>query len=179
MAGNPYGVDRLFLQKELGFNAIGENSMYIVTDRDFVVEFLQWSSLLMVHMSKMAEDFIIYSTAEFGFIQLSDAYRLVAGNLLILEGLDLIRFIRHRNSTGSSIMPQKKNPVSNLPSHPRHTILLTTPPSSFLTGLPRTPQRKVRKSLRSNGRVHDDPQGSSIHLQQGSPRGQGTFVRLC
>lgn len=51
--------------------------MYIVPDRDFVIEFLQWSSLMMVHMSKMAEDFIIYSTAEFGFIQLSDAYRFV------------------------------------------------------------------------------------------------------
>jgi argininosuccinate lyase len=63
--------------------------MHIVPDRDFVIEFLQWSSLMMIHMSKMAEDFIIYSTAEFGFIQLSDAY-----------------------STGSSIMPQKKNPVS-------------------------------------------------------------------
>lgn len=65
--------------------------MHIVPDRDFVIEFLQWSSLMMIHMSKMAEDFIIYSTAEFGFIQLSDAY-----------------------STGSSIMPQKKNPVSQL-----------------------------------------------------------------
>lgn len=49
--------------------------MHIVPDRDFVIEFLQWSSLMMIHMSKMAEDFIIYSTAEFGFIQLSDAYR--------------------------------------------------------------------------------------------------------
>ncbi|KAJ9109705.1 hypothetical protein QFC19_001935 [Naganishia cerealis] len=78
-----------FLRQQLGFEALGENSMHIVPDRDFVIEFLQWSSLMMIHMSKMAEDFIIYSTAEFGFIQLSDAY-----------------------STGSSIMPQKKNPDS-------------------------------------------------------------------
>jgi argininosuccinate lyase len=91
LAGNPYSIDREFLQKELGFSSLGENSMHIVPDRDFVIEFLQWSSLMMIHMSKMAEDFIIYSTAEFGFIQLSDAY-----------------------STGSSIMPQKKNPVSQL-----------------------------------------------------------------
>lgn len=49
--------------------------MHIVPDRDFVIEFLQWASLLMVHMSKVAEDLIIYSTAEFGFVQLSDAYR--------------------------------------------------------------------------------------------------------
>lgn len=89
MAGNPYGIDREFLREELGFHSIGENSMHIVCDRDFVIEFLQWSSLLMIHMSKMAEDLIIYSTAEFGFVQLSDAY-----------------------STGSSIMPQKKNPDS-------------------------------------------------------------------
>ncbi len=75
MAGNPYGVDREFLRQELGFASIGENSMHIVCDRDFVMEFLQWSALLMVHMSKMAEDLIIYSTAEFGFVQLSDAYR--------------------------------------------------------------------------------------------------------
>ncbi len=75
MAGNPYGIDREFLRQELGFHSIGENSMHIVCDRDFVIEFLQWSSLLMIHMSKMAEDLIIYSTAEFGFVQLSDAYR--------------------------------------------------------------------------------------------------------
>lgn len=75
LAGNPYGLDREFLKQELGFQSLGENSMYIVPDRDFVIEFLQWSSLLMVHMSKMAEDLIIYSTAEFGFVQLSDAYR--------------------------------------------------------------------------------------------------------
>ncbi|KAJ9113744.1 hypothetical protein QFC20_001769 [Naganishia adeliensis] len=89
LAGNPYSIDREFLREQLGFDSLGENSMYIVPDRDFVIEFLQWSSLMMIHMSKMAEDFIIYSTAEFGFIQLSDAY-----------------------STGSSIMPQKKNPDS-------------------------------------------------------------------
>lgn len=77
LAGNPYGLDREFLRSELGFASIGENSMHIVPDRDFVIEFLQWASLLMVHMSKMAEDLIIYSTAEFGFVQLSDAYRSV------------------------------------------------------------------------------------------------------
>jgi argininosuccinate lyase len=77
LAGNPYSIDREFLREQLGFDSLGENSMYIVPDRDFVIEFLQWSSLMMIHMSKMAEDFIIYSTAEFGFIQLSDAYRCV------------------------------------------------------------------------------------------------------
>ncbi|WWC66470.1 argininosuccinate lyase [Kwoniella pini CBS 10737] len=89
LAGNPYSLDRELLRKELGFKSIGENSMHAVADRDFIVEWLQWASLLQIHMSRMAEDLIIYSSAEFGFVQLSDAY-----------------------STGSSIMPQKKNPDS-------------------------------------------------------------------
>ncbi|KAI0780763.1 argininosuccinate lyase [Trametes elegans] len=89
LAGNPFAVDREFLAKELGFQSVAENSMYGVSDRDFIVEFLMWASLAMTHVSRMAEDLIIYSTAEFGFVTLSDAY-----------------------STGSSIMPQKKNPDS-------------------------------------------------------------------
>ncbi|CAK5277745.1 unnamed protein product [Mycena citricolor] len=89
LAGNPFAVDREFLAKELGFASIAENSMWGVGDRDFIVEFLMWTSLTMTHISRMAEDLIIYSTAEFGFVTLSDAY-----------------------STGSSIMPQKKNPDS-------------------------------------------------------------------
>ncbi|ORY35761.1 L-Aspartase-like protein [Naematelia encephala] len=89
MAGNPYELDRAFLAKELGFQSVGQNSMHMVFDRDFVMEFLQWSSLLTNHFSRLAEDLIIYSSGEFGFVQLSDAY-----------------------STGSSIMPQKKNPDS-------------------------------------------------------------------
>lgn len=75
MAGNPFAVDREFLAKELGFQHVAENSLWGVGDRDFIVEFLQWSSLTMVHISRMAEDLIIYSTAEFGFVTLSDAYR--------------------------------------------------------------------------------------------------------
>jgi argininosuccinate lyase len=51
--------------------------MWGVGDRDFIVEFLMWSSLTMTHISRMAEDFIVYSTAEFGFLTLSDAYRSV------------------------------------------------------------------------------------------------------
>ncbi|KAF7793106.1 hypothetical protein EIP86_004214 [Pleurotus ostreatoroseus] len=89
LAGNPFVVDREFLAKELGFQSVAENSLYGVGDRDFIVEFLMWASLAMTHISRMAEDLVIYSTAEFGFVTLSDAY-----------------------STGSSIMPQKKNPDS-------------------------------------------------------------------
>ena len=77
LAGNPFMVDREFLAKELGFASIAENSMYGVGDRDFVVEFMMWSSLTMSHISRLAEDLIVYSTAEFGFVTLSDAYRYV------------------------------------------------------------------------------------------------------
>ncbi|KAF8522212.1 argininosuccinate lyase [Hysterangium stoloniferum] len=86
LAGNPFLVDREFLAKELDFHSVAENSLWGVSDRDFVVEFMTWASLAMTHISRMAEDLVIYSTAEFGFVTLSDAY-----------------------STGSSMMPQKKN----------------------------------------------------------------------
>lgn len=75
LAGNPFVVDREFLAKELGFQSLAENSLWGVGDRDFIVEFLMWGSLTMAHISRMAEDLIVYSTAEFGFVSLSDAYR--------------------------------------------------------------------------------------------------------
>ena len=77
LAGNPYNLDRELLRQELDFMSIGENSMHAVADRDFIVEWLQWASLTQIHMSRFAEDMIIYSTAEFGFVTLSDAYRCV------------------------------------------------------------------------------------------------------
>ncbi|ABN67584.1 argininosuccinate lyase [Scheffersomyces stipitis CBS 6054] len=89
LAGHPYGIDREFLAEGLGFEAPIGNSLAAVSDRDFVVETLFWSTLFMNHISRFSEDLIIYSTAEFGFVQLADAY-----------------------STGSSLMPQKKNPDS-------------------------------------------------------------------
>ncbi|ORX72712.1 argininosuccinate lyase [Linderina pennispora] len=89
LAGNPFQVDRELLAKELGFSSITPNSLYGTSDRDFVAEFLFHSSMIMIHISRLAEDLIIYSTAEFGFVKLADAY-----------------------STGSSLMPQKKNPDS-------------------------------------------------------------------
>lgn len=89
LAGHPYGIDREFLAQGLNFAGVIGNSLTAVSDRDFVVETLFWSSLFMNHISRFSEDLIIYSTAEFGFIQLADAY-----------------------STGSSLMPQKKNPDS-------------------------------------------------------------------
>lgn len=86
LAGNPFGIDRDMMSEELGFEGLLWNSMGGVADRDFVTETLQWGSMLMQHVSRWAEDLIIYSTTEFGFVRLADAY-----------------------STGSSLMPQKKN----------------------------------------------------------------------
>ena len=87
LAGNPFRVDRQAIAADLGFTDITYNSMDGVSDRDFIAEFLFWSTMTMMHLSRLAEDLIIYSSREFGFVTLADAY-----------------------STGSSIMPQKKNP---------------------------------------------------------------------
>jgi len=87
LAGHPFGLDRVALAADLGFNGPTPNSLDSVSDRDFVVELSSWASLLMVHLSRFAEDLIIYSSQEFGFVRCGDSY-----------------------STGSSLMPQKKNP---------------------------------------------------------------------
>lgn len=87
LAGTSYPLDRAQMAKRLGFERIANNSLDAVSDRDFVAEFIFAASLTMVHLSRLAEDLIIYSTTEFGFILLGDAV-----------------------STGSSLMPQKKNP---------------------------------------------------------------------
>lgn len=87
LAGTSFNIDREAVAAELGFDAVSANSLDAVSDRDFAVEFVGACSLIMIHLSRLAEDLIIYATAEFGFITLSDAV-----------------------STGSSLMPQKKNP---------------------------------------------------------------------
>lgn len=87
LAGSTFQLDREMVAKELGFEAISENSMDAVSDRDFVIEFLFDSAVLMMHLSRFCEELIIWSSQEFGFTSLPDAF-----------------------CTGSSIMPQKKNP---------------------------------------------------------------------
>lgn len=87
LAGNALGIDREFLARELGFAGVSENSIDAVSDRDFIAEFLFDAALLAVHLSRLGEDLVYYSSAEFGFITMDDAY-----------------------ATGSSLMPQKKNP---------------------------------------------------------------------
>ncbi|MEI7770493.1 MAG: argininosuccinate lyase [Chloroflexales bacterium] len=90
LAGNSLGVERERLTESLDeFDAVAGNSLDAVSDRDFVAELLFTFALAGVHLSRLAEDLVLYSSAEFGFVELADAY-----------------------STGSSIMPQKKNPDS-------------------------------------------------------------------
>lgn len=87
LAGTTYPLDRMNVAAELGFDGVTENSLDGVSDRDFVIELLSVFSILMMHLSRFSEEIILWSSQEFAFVELDDAY-----------------------STGSSIMPQKKNP---------------------------------------------------------------------
>ncbi len=87
LAGTPYPVDRAALAEALGFSGPSPNSLDAVSDRDFAAEFLFCAALVGVHLSRLAEAVVLFTTAEFGFFELDDAY-----------------------ATGSSLMPQKKNP---------------------------------------------------------------------
>lgn len=87
LAGTAYPVDRRFLAQELGFARVSANSLDAVSNRDFAVDFLYAATVIGLHLSRLAEQLILFSSSEFGFVSLDDAY-----------------------STGSSLMPQKKNP---------------------------------------------------------------------
>ena len=87
LAGTSFPIDRAHTAAALGFDAPCENSLDAVSDRDFLVEFAACGALLMVHLSRMAEELVLWSSAQFGFVEIGDAF-----------------------CTGSSIMPQKKNP---------------------------------------------------------------------
>jgi len=87
IAGTSFPINREYVAKLLGFPAITENSIDTVSDRDFILEFISSSAILMMHLSRLCEDIVIYSSEEFGYIELDDSI-----------------------CTGSSMMPQKKNP---------------------------------------------------------------------
>ncbi|EAF9244171.1 argininosuccinate lyase [Listeria monocytogenes] len=87
LAGTTFPIDRAYSAELLGFSAVYENSLDGVSDRDFIIEFLSNSSILMMHLSRFCEELILWTSHEFQFVELTDAF-----------------------STGSSIMPQKKNP---------------------------------------------------------------------
>jgi len=87
LAGTPFPIDREWVAEQLGFDGVTRNSLDSVSDRDFAIEFCSFAGILMMHLSRLSEELIIWSSANFDFIELSDAF-----------------------CTGSSIMPQKKNP---------------------------------------------------------------------
>ena len=87
LAGTTFPIDRLYVAKLLGFRRISKNSIDAVSDRDFLLEFLAAASILFVHLSRLADELVLWSSQEFGFIELPEGY-----------------------CTGSSMMPQKKNP---------------------------------------------------------------------
>ncbi len=87
LAGTSYKLDRKMVAKELEFDGISENSMDAVSDRDYLIEFCSHASITMMHLSRLCEELVLWSTPEFGYIEIGDAF-----------------------TTGSSIMPQKKNP---------------------------------------------------------------------
>ncbi len=87
LAGTSYPIDRAYTARLLGFDAVAENSLDAVSDRDFAIEFASACALIMVHLSRMAEELVLWSSSQFDFVELPDAF-----------------------CTGSSIMPQKKNP---------------------------------------------------------------------
>ncbi len=89
LAGTNFSVEREWMAGQLGFSGVTRNSLDAVSDRDYVIEFVNAAAITMMHLSRLSEDLIIYSTQEFGFIKLGDAI-----------------------ATGSSLMPQKKNPDS-------------------------------------------------------------------
>jgi len=87
LAGVPYPVDREFVARELGFSKVSANSLDAVSDRDFIIEYAAVAAIIMMHLSRLSEELILWSSSEFGFIEIGEAF-----------------------TTGSSIMPQKKNP---------------------------------------------------------------------
>ena len=87
LAGTSFPIDRKRVARELGFDGLCDNSLDAVSDRDFAIEFCADAALIMVHLSRLAEELVLWASPRFGFVRLPDAY-----------------------STGSSIMPQKKNP---------------------------------------------------------------------
>jgi argininosuccinate lyase len=87
LAGTSYPIDRAYTAELLGFEAVASNSLDAVSDRDFAIEFCSAAALLMMHLSRFSEELVLWSSTQFGFVELSDSY-----------------------CTGSSIMPQKKNP---------------------------------------------------------------------
>ncbi len=135
LAGTAYPIDRAALAADLGFKAVAPNSHDAVSDRDFAAEFLFNAAMLGVHLSKLAEGVILFSSAEFGFFELSDAY-----------------------STGSSLMPQKKNPDAFELARGKSGALIgnLTGLMATLKGLPSAYDKDLQEDKAPVFRAYDD-----------------------
>lgn len=124
LAGTPFEIDRVALAKSLGFADVSQNSMDGVSDRDFAAEYLFCATMIGLHLSKLAEQIVLFTSSEFGFFELADAF-----------------------STGSSLMPQKKNPdVFELTRGKAGTLLgLLTGLLATLKGLPSTYDKDLQE----------------------------------
>lgn len=127
LAGNSIGVDREFMAELLGFNQPTYNSMETVADRDFVLHFLSQASNLSLHLSRFSEELILWSTTEFGFVEIDEAY-----------------------ATGSSLMPQKKNPDSLelIRAYCGRVLGAWVQLATILKGLPLTYNRDLQEDRR-------------------------------
>ena len=131
LAGTSFPIDREQVARELGFDGLCTNSLDAVSDRDFAIEFAADGALLMMHLSRFAEELVLWSSPRFGFVRLADRF-----------------------CTGSSIMPQKKNP-----------------------DVPELVRGKTGRVVRRPGGAADADEGAAARLQQGQPGGQGAAVR--
>jgi argininosuccinate lyase len=124
LSGVPFDIDRAALAEALGFAEVSQNSIDAVSDRDFAAEYLFCATMIGIHLSKLAEQIVLFTTAEFGFFELSDSF-----------------------STGSSLMPQKKNPdVFELTRGKAGTLLgLLTGLLTTLKGLPSTYDKDLQE----------------------------------
>jgi argininosuccinate lyase len=134
LAGTPISIDRVSLAKVLGFADVSQNSMDAVSDRDFAAEFLFCATMVGIHLSKLAEQIVLYTSTEFGFLELSDSF-----------------------STGSSLMPQKKNPdVFELTRGKAGTMIgLLTGLLATLKGLPSAYDKDLQEDKQSVFQVTD------------------------
>jgi argininosuccinate lyase len=124
LAGVPFDIDRIQLAESLGFADVSQNSLDAVSDRDFAAEYLFCAAMMGIHLSKLGEQVVLFTSAEFGFFELADAF-----------------------STGSSLMPQKKNPdVFELTRGKAGTLLgLLTGLLATLKGLPSTYDKDLQE----------------------------------
>lgn len=134
LAGNAFGIDRKSLAKALGFSDITRNSMHAVSDRDFILDMMYFFTQVSLHMSRISEDLIIYSSSEFKFVTMSDKF-----------------------STGSSLMPQKKNPDSLELVRGKSGLVIGSLVSlcTILKGLPSTYNKDLQDDKKILFETHD------------------------